>query len=278
MNADHLNSSSALIRRLSLSPTRLSPVDDYSTREDGFHVFFVSAGTMSLRWPHGKLVSLQRGELLIAPSSDPITATATDEINACMLLLPSWAAQSHHTTLLQATRTRWSTNTGTASIVAHVLHAWAAQCGSYSPQQPARLTTHVAGLLSMMFTEQQRRPVSLLDLAKEHIEQNLSDLELAPESIAQAINVSPRTLHRLFTAEQVSVGNWIRHRRLEACRLDLIDPRCAADSISNIGSRWGIPDASHLSRSFKARFGESPRELRARIERESSPTLLTAIA
>ena len=50
----------------------------------------------------------------------------------------------------------------------------------------------------------------------------------------------------------------------EMCIRDsLCDPALAARSISEIAVAWGFNDAAHFSRAFRARFGRSPRELRA---------------
>jgi AraC-like DNA-binding protein len=70
-------------------------------------------------------------------------------------------------------------------------------------------------------------------------------------------------VHRLFELEGVSVSTWIRKRRLEGCRRDLADPALADRTIGEIGRRWGLPDAAHFSRLFRAAYGSSPRELRA---------------
>jgi len=50
---------------------------------------------------------------------------------------------------------------------------------------------------------------------------------------------------------------------LDAARRDLCDPGLAASSVSRIAFSWGFNDAAHFSRAFRARFGCSPRELRA---------------
>jgi AraC-like DNA-binding protein len=56
------------------------------------------------------------------------------------------------------------------------------------------------------------------------------------------------------------VSAWIRRRRLEACRHDLVQ---TSRAVSAIGARWGLPDAAHFSRLFRAAYGSSPREYRA---------------
>ena len=76
--------------------------------------------------------------------------------------------------------------------------------------------------------------------------------------------MSPRYLHRLFEAEGQSVGRWIWAARLDCCRRDLADPAQAGRSITDIAFAWGFSDIAHFSRSFRARYGDSPRAFRAR--------------
>jgi AraC-like DNA-binding protein len=73
--------------------------------------------------------------------------------------------------------------------------------------------------------------------------------------------MSVRYLHRLFEDAGASVRATILARRLDRCRDALAgSPR---RSISEIAFAWGFNDAAHFSRVFKARFGGSPRDLRA---------------
>ena len=43
---------------------------------------------------------------------------------------------------------------------------------------------------------------------------------------------------------------------------DLLDPRLARDSVYSIAARWGLPDAAHFSRIFKAAFDCRPSDIR----------------
>jgi AraC-like DNA-binding protein len=60
------------------------------------------------------------------------------------------------------------------------------------------------------------------------------------------------------------VTDWIRRRRLDHCKRELLDPRNAGESISTIAARWGLADSSHFSRLFRTTYGMSPREFRSR--------------
>jgi AraC-like DNA-binding protein len=94
------------------------------------------------------------------------------------------------------------------------------------------------------------------------IEQHLGDPELTPRAIAATHHVSLRYLHRLFEAEQTTVAEWIRRQRLERCRRDLLDPALREQPVNAIAARWGLLNAAHFSRAFRAAYGASPREYR----------------
>jgi AraC-like DNA-binding protein len=94
------------------------------------------------------------------------------------------------------------------------------------------------------------------------IEENLGDPDLTPRTVAAAHYVSVRYLHKLFETEQTTVAEWIRHRRLERCRRDLLDPALRALPVNAIAARWGLLNAAHFSRAFRAAYGAAPIEYR----------------
>lgn len=105
----------------------------------------------------------------------------------------------------------------------------------------------------------------LFNQATSYIEQHLGDADLSPSTIATALFVSVRHLHSRFAAQGLSVGSYIRSRRLEKVREELTNPLNAKESIGTIASRYGLHDPSHFSRIFKAEFGLSPSAYRARF-------------
>jgi AraC-like DNA-binding protein len=106
-------------------------------------------------------------------------------------------------------------------------------------------------------------PGTMLSRLKVYIEEHLDDPDLRPDRIAAAHYISTRYLQKLFKAEGLTVTEWIRQRRLAACRRDLRDPVLADDTILGIASRWGLTNPAHFSRSFRAAYGCTPSEYRA---------------
>jgi len=107
------------------------------------------------------------------------------------------------------------------------------------------------------------RAVALLR-AKAHIDAHLGDPALGPAQVARALGLSVRYLNLLFEQEQTSLMRHVLARRLERCARMLGAPAHAARPITDIAFEAGFNDASHFSRSFKARFGMAPRDYRAR--------------
>ncbi len=94
------------------------------------------------------------------------------------------------------------------------------------------------------------------------VERHLDDPDLSPGTIAAAHHVSVRTLHRAFQRDGTSLGDHIRHRRLDRCRRDLADPARATQPIRAIAARWGFADHAHLTRAFRAAYGMAPSDFR----------------
>jgi AraC-like DNA-binding protein len=106
------------------------------------------------------------------------------------------------------------------------------------------------------------RQRALLLRVRAFIEQRLADPRLSPSMIAAAHHISVRYLYKLFEAEHTSVAGWIRERRLERCRRDLLDPALRNRPVGAIGVRWGLPSGAHFSRAFRAAYGIPPGEYR----------------
>jgi AraC-like DNA-binding protein len=94
------------------------------------------------------------------------------------------------------------------------------------------------------------------------IDAQMEDPDLDPASIAAAVHISTRYLYKLFEGEGLTVAGWIRARRLERCRRDLLDPLLRHQTVSAIAARWGIADPARFSRQFRVAFGQTPSEYR----------------
>lgn len=94
------------------------------------------------------------------------------------------------------------------------------------------------------------------------INRNLADPDLTIERIAERMQCTKRYLHKVFSEEGETLNQYIWTRRLELCRAHLVRPDLSDKSITEIAFACGFSNAAHFSRSFRTRFGQSPRTFR----------------
>lgn len=227
------------------------------------------------RWPFLALyvlrgtARLSSGARLVAADFTVVATGRSLQVEAgehsaiLVIRIPRAALGHHESAMRNAVDRVHSTAAGTASLVGHLLTGVAAQSDDYVPENPGLLAQHLVGFITLLChtADPQGRQRMLAD-AKEYIEEHLADIDLGPERIAAHASVSTRTLHRLFEADGTTVRAWIRARRLEHCRVQLADPAWDGLPVSGVGARWGLWDAAHFSRLFKASYGMSPRQYR----------------
>ncbi|MEV0477801.1 helix-turn-helix domain-containing protein [Streptomyces prunicolor] len=73
--------------------------------------------------------------------------------------------------------------------------------------------------------------------------------DLTPATIARALNVSGRTLHRAF-ADGETVMAYVRRRRLEGARRELGLP-CGPFTVADVAARRQFADPSHFRRAHR---------------------------
>jgi AraC-like DNA-binding protein len=141
------------------------------------------------------------------------------------------------------------------------------------PPGPARamLGNSMAELVrALITTTAQDTPAGRAALAEtlrrriaDHLERHFADPDLTPAAIARAHNISLRQLYRVWTAEELSLSEWIVARRLEEARRALAAPAAGATTIGAVARRCGFADAAHFSRRFRSAYGLSPRQWQA---------------
>lgn len=99
---------------------------------------------------------------------------------------------------------------------------------------------------------------------KADIEVRLAQKNLSLAGFAKSQGVTVRHLQRLFEAEGQTFSEYLLERRLERARQLLLDFAAAPKSISGIAFDLGFGDLSYFNRTFKKRFGATPRDVRSR--------------
>ncbi|MEV0305074.1 helix-turn-helix domain-containing protein [Streptomyces prasinus] len=229
-------------------------------------------------------VSLTSGELVLLDIGRPFEAWARptgSKARTISVALPRESVALPRRTLDRLVTTRLDCGTGTGALLASFLRRLVADTRSYGPHDGVRLgavlTDLAVATLAHHGEAEDALPVEIRHralLADIHafIDRHLGTRQLTPEAIAAAHHISVRHLHRLFRERGTTVGEWIRHRRLERCRQDLLTPACAELTVQAIGARWGFGHASEFSRAFRGAYGVPPGAYRRHAGFEGRPT------
>ncbi|WP_137772060.1 MULTISPECIES: helix-turn-helix domain-containing protein [unclassified Microbacterium] len=211
---------------------------------------------------------LQAGDLAVYDTDRPYSLVFDEGFPTMVVMFPKHLLSLPPDVVGQLTAVRISGQEGLGGMVVPYLTQLAGNLDQLAGATGARLA-HSA-LVSTVFTRElgldgvSADPHrALVQRIRSHIDRNLASTDLGPASIASAHFISTRHLHGLFQEQGVTVSTWIRTRRLEQCRRDLLDPMLADRPVAAIAARWGFVDAAHFSRAFKSAFGISPSEYRA---------------
>lgn len=107
-------------------------------------------------------------------------------------------------------------------------------------------------------------PVSetLRERVKKYVRRHLANPDLSIGEIAHALGCSKRYVHKVFSEEGQTPGEFIRDCRLAHCGADLANPALMHRTITEIALSWGFNNLSHFSQAFKDKYGMSPRAYR----------------
>jgi AraC-like DNA-binding protein len=220
----------------------------------------------------GREALLGSGDFALVDLSRPVQWT-TPGMQTVAEVFPRALLPLRPDQLAGLTAVRFPGDQGTGALVSSLARQLVRRLDDWGAVDGARLGGAVLDLfavaLAARLDREEQVPAgthqrALLLRVQAFIEARLGDPELSPGAIAAAHYISPRYLYKLFEAEGQGwgVAGWIRQRRLERCRRDLLDPALAGRSVSAIAARWGLVNATHFSRAFRGAYGVAPVEYR----------------
>ncbi|WP_414463763.1 helix-turn-helix transcriptional regulator [Hyphomicrobium sp. DY-1] len=97
----------------------------------------------------------------------------------------------------------------------------------------------------------------------QYVDRELQDTDLDPAKVASYFGVSVRYVHKLFAQQGLTLGAYIRAKRLEQVHFELTAPGNQDQKIANIAKKWGFKDLSTFARAFREKYGCKPSEARS---------------
>lgn len=253
------------------SPVRVSRTPGMIRREDrGLVKMSIQVCGRGHIVQDGREAVLAPGEMALNDASRPYTLSFGDDFQMLVVMLPREALNTRTFEFSRLTARTISARSGTGAVLASMTSALVGQSAAGELGPSVYLSDAVVNLLDAICAETAGSPrlpadasrTAMLLRLQTFIDSHLSDIDLSTARVAAAHHVSVRYVQKLFESTGTTVREWIRMRRIERCRHDLLDERLSSVPVGAIGSRWGFTDPAHFSRVVRQHLGMSPSELR----------------
>lgn len=252
-----------------------SAIDRYqnpsgSTRTSTYTIVVQITGSGTLA-QYGQRANMLPGDIALCDNGAPHSHYMAERSELILLRVPAATLRAHLPSPERFCGRRMTASTGTtrvaASLVANICRDSLSGLPSSVKDRLSHQALEMIAISYSLAFETLAAPSSVVSgrfaEARRFIEQHLRDPDLDPQKIARSLNVSSRYLRMIFAAEKETVSSYVLRRRLEEVAYRLVDARWRGRSICEIAFDWGFNSAPHFSRSFRERYGMSPREYRA---------------
>ncbi|KZX65667.1 AraC family transcriptional regulator [Vibrio sp. HI00D65] len=238
-------------------------------------IFIVSKGCISFVLPDGTEASLQAGDFTLYNSGqikDITVDTENGEFSATCLDfdLDIFQKFSNQFSDLESTRvpSQYIKFNQTDTEICELKNLIMSLAHS-STKNDYALSQLGLGLLSLMV---EQYPALLVIIARasrltvtqkviHYIEQNIEN-NISLDTLASYMGMSPATLKRRLSAEDLSFSNLLKIKRIAHAATQL---RTSTKSITQIAYESGFKSAAHFSTAFKTYHGKTPKDFRSLI-------------
>jgi AraC-like DNA-binding protein len=212
---------------------------------------------------NGASCELQAGDIGIVDGARPFSVAFPNAVDRAIAVIPSALLHSRAPWLRDRPIGVMARDPALHPMLRATIERLAGpDCGSVSEAEllADNLCNLVALLTACADAEHKAAQARLSDLDRmlAFVRRHLGDPELSPQTLAEHMQVSVRTIHKRFEAAEMSFGRALLDLRLDASRRALADPRCSGLTVTQIAYGAGFNDLSHFTNTFRARFGMPP--------------------
>ncbi|MDN5742076.1 MAG: helix-turn-helix domain-containing protein [Yaniella sp.] len=211
----------------------------------------------------GRYCALEPGDLALYVAHRPYTLHYIDDQRSLIIQFPQELLHLVHQQVAQVTALPVNAHTGLGRVAVPLFEQLAINFSILQGPHAIRLVRSALEMLVTVLLEASRdnednQDNPLFSQAVAFIDDHLHDPQLGPQNIADYFYVSLRQLHGKFSEENQTISAYIRNERMRRIRNDLADPTHRDETVQTISSRYGLTDASHVSKLFKQTYGETP--------------------
>lgn len=242
------------------------------------NVVLVAEGQETLRFGHREADSLTLGPGMFTlwDSSRPMAFATGDHLRQLSLIVPEEALLRRVPRVRDLIGRPIDGRRGAGGLFVDHLSSLLRRLPDIGAAARPAVLDGTLDLLALCLGEQPALPAPrlrqlLLEQVRRHIDAHLTDGTLGVATLARQFRMTERNLHKLFEGSGESVCGHIRARRLALCRRDLESPLLAERQITEIAGHWGFDNPSQFGKCFRAAYGMSASECRARARAHHRP-------
>lgn len=221
----------------------------------------------------GREAVLNAGDFALYDSERPYSLLMSDETRLVCLQFPRKELVGRLGTVAPFVAQANSGKSGVGGFFLDLARALPQRAAEIEGDAIRGFADHVIDLLALSLDCGRRESLHLssgrslmLARLKRVIRDHIRDPELCPALAARLGGMSVRHANRLLAEENTSLERFILIERLACTASALGNSKFDHLSVSEIGYSSGFNDASHFSRTFRSRYGLSPRAFRARAQ------------
>ena len=217
---------------------------------------------------NGQQASASNGSWVIYDTSQPYEVANPQHTEHLILTLPRRSIEQRGLRLEGLMGRNIGGSSGIARIALETMRSTYQELGTMSPPLAQRAGELLVDMVHLSLQElvgkgtARTQRQALHDRICAYVATHLRDPGLSVEAIATALNCSKRHIHNGFTGQDMSLGAFIQHSRLQLVMRELRQPELAQHTITDIAMACGFSSSAHFSRAFKAYTGMSPSEYR----------------
>ncbi len=218
----------------------------------------------------GREAHLRPGDFVICSSSEPYKLTLPSDYYQSVLSIPQPMLRETFHSPDDYLGVRMDSKFPIHGILSQFMFSLTQRLDVLEPEIIQRLEANILDLLITSLRAEEsviRQPMD--NCADKHrhrikrfIGMHFKDPDLSPDTIAKAVGISKRYLHKLFKEEGTSISNYIKQLRLDACQRALLNSELKHLTTTDIALDCGFGDISHFHRCFKAEYSLTPRQFR----------------
>jgi AraC family transcriptional regulator, positive regulator of tynA and feaB len=225
---------------------------------------------------------LRPGEFCVIDSQRPFELEVTEASSRIMFMqMPRHAVLGRHPYLEHHTAETFDPTEAGATLLRNLLLN-ALEFASFLEKE--QRATALAGIIQLLGVPKLVTRAGTDEMswrvrtALAFIDSQLSDRGLTADRVSKIQGISRRRLDEIMTQSvgaPVTALIWIR--RLTQAATELLDPKYASRTVSQIAFAAGFEDAAHFTRAFRRRYQCTPGEWRRRVTHspEASPGAMT---